>query len=90
MSKLDELKGMKIPKYNPELSSKIYEAVVLIAAGTRSRAQDVFNGKTKEEMDNDKKTKKEGANKGLGKDAVQELCDGHGWTWCVQCPTMDH
>ena len=54
MSKLDNLKGMKIPKYNPELSSESYEAVVLIAAGTRSQAQDAFYGKIKDEMDKDK------------------------------------
>ena len=48
MLKLDNLKGMKIPTYNPELISKSYESVVLIAAGTRSRVKEVFKGKIKE------------------------------------------
>ena len=55
MSKLDDLKEMKIPKYNPALSSEDYEAVVLITAGTRGRAHDVFKGTVKDEMEKDKR-----------------------------------
>ena len=55
MSKWDKLKGMKIPKCNPELSRESHEAVVLIAAGTRSKTQDMFKGIIKEEMDKNKK-----------------------------------
>ena len=53
MSKLDDLKEMKIPNFNPELSSESHESVVLIAVGTRSRAKDVFKGVIKEEKDKD-------------------------------------
>ena len=81
MSKLDNLKGMKIPKCNPELSSESYESVMLIAVGTRIRAKDIFKGVIKEEMDKGKETKKGDKNLGLDQAALQESHEENNRAW---------